>query len=306
MPFYPLLILWIGSLLEGHFLAASLLIATVAWFGAFLALYRVVEKLSPVADAPRWALLAACRTPISFFLVAGYTEALFLWFTLSALLAALEKRWGRLVVWSVLAVVTRHQGLLLSLLVLPFVFGAIIAWVRAGKARDGFSALASRVAGPLAAALAGPVVYLGWLLILGAVLHEPFPWEPLGSTKGWNLHFTWPGLGVMTDLVALAHPTQVAQQGAGVLSLALDVGAADAAGLAALSGGGVVRGADQSRVGGCDRQRGALFVGAAAADIAGGEWLARSGRALRMAWMGVGTALLLFCTWAFVLWFCVS
>ncbi|HEY7126439.1 MAG TPA: mannosyltransferase family protein [Ktedonobacterales bacterium] len=229
LPLYPLLIRGLGTLLGGHFLAAALLISTLASFGALLCLYRLAEKLSQAPQVAPWTVLAAVLLPVSFFLMAGYTEALFLWLTFGALLAWMEGRWGRFAALAVLATLTRHQGVLLSLLVAPLCLRAL--WELLQKRSAGVAGAASgatlRVLGKaLGAGLAGPLAYLGWVLVVGLLLSAPLPWEPLAASNGWNLHYTWPGAGIVADLVMLTQPALALRLGLGLSTLLLDALAA--------------------------------------------------------------------------------
>lgn len=229
LPLYPLLIRVVGTLLGGHFLVAALLISTLASFGALLCLYRLAEKLSQVHQAAPWTVLAAVLLPVSFFLMAGYTEALFLWLTFGALLAWMEGRWGRFALLAALATLTRHQGVLLSLLVAPLCLRALWEMLqkRSAGAAGAVSGAKLRVlARALAAGLAGPVAYLGWVLVVGLLLRAPLPWEPLAASNGWNLHYTWPGAGIVADLGMLAQPALALRLGLGLPTLLLDALAA--------------------------------------------------------------------------------
>lgn len=317
MPLYPALIRVVGTGLGGHFLLAALLISTLCTFGALLCLYRLAEKLSPVAGAAQWTLLAAALLPVSFFLMAGYTEALFLWLTLAALLAFLEGRWGRFAVLAVLAVLTRHQGLLLSVLALPAIAGALWGWLRADRTRSALLSVARAISKPLLAALVGPLTYLAWVLVVGLVLHAPLPWEPLSAPNGWNLHFAWPGLGVLADLSALVHrsvPTML-----GFPAVALDAAAA------LLAGAAIVAAARRLPPGlllylitcwcaavikvqsaGLTMSTARYLLLLLPLAVLPGELLARSGPALRRTWVGVGSGLLMFFLAQFVLWAWVS
>lgn len=234
LPLYPLLIRTLGTLLGGRLLAAALLISTVASFGALLCLYRLAEKLSQVPQVAPWTLLAAVLLPVSFFLMAGYTEALFLWLTFGALLAWMEGRWARFALLAVLATLTRHQGVLLALLVAPLCLRALWGLVQKGPANADRNARIRLLATAIGAGLAGPLAYLGWVLVVGLVLRAPLPWEPLAAPNGWNLHYTWPGAGMVADLGMLAQPALALQLGLGIPTLLLDALAAVLAGVALL------------------------------------------------------------------------
>lgn len=219
LPLYPLLMGFIGrTFLNDNLTAAGLLISTVCCFGVFLFLYRLSERLSTVPGTARRMVFLAAALPVSFFLVAGYTEALFLWATFGAMLAFFNRQWGRMALFAVIASLTRHQGPLLALLLVPMVLEICRRWL---FEHWSLGRVVRELRGPLLAALAGPAVYLGWALIVGWVLHQPLPWEGL---KWWNLHFSVPGTGIFADLLALAHPGR--PSALGLPGDVLDAGAA--------------------------------------------------------------------------------
>jgi hypothetical protein len=235
LPLYPLLMRGGGTLLGGHVLAAALSLSTLACFGALLCLYRLAEKLSQVPQVAPWTLLAAALLPVSFFLMAGYTEALFLWLTFGALLAWMEGRWGRFALCAVLATLTRHQGVLLALLVAPLCLRMLWKLLHRRPASKMLGAPILQLAKMLAAGLAGPLVYLGWVLVVGLVLRAPLPWEPLAASNGWDLHYAWPGAGIVADLGMLAQPALAVKLGLGLPTLLLDALAALLTGAALLA-----------------------------------------------------------------------
>ena len=234
LPLYPLLIRGLGVLLGGHLLLAALLISTIASFGALLCLYRLAEKLSQVPQVAPWTVLAAVLLPVSFFLMAGYTEAVFLWLTFGALLAWMEGRWGWFALLAALATLTRHQGILLALLAVPLCLRALWEMLRKRSARAAWGAQMRLLEKALAVGLAGPVAYLGWVLVVGLLLRAPLPWEPLAASNGWNLHYTWPGAGIVADLSMLVQPALAVRLGLGLSTLLLDALAALLTGAALL------------------------------------------------------------------------
>jgi hypothetical protein len=309
MPLYPLLVHLLGVALGGQYLAAALLISTGAAFGALLYLYRLAEKLSLTPHAAPWTLLAAALLPVSFFLMAGYTESLFLWAALGALLAFLEGRWRRMALFAVVATLTRHQGLLLSLLVVPMFVGAVLTCARQGWASACWRDAAASLWKPGLAALAGPGVYLAWLLVVGLALRAPFPWEPLAAANGWDLHSTWPGTGVIADLVALAQNAIPIPLG---LSVPLDAAAAILAGITIVFAVRRLPPGIALYIIGCwclalaKVQSAGLTISAARYLLAAlplavlpGELLARGHPALRIVWLALGSMLALFLTWEF-------
>lgn len=309
MPFYPLFMRLVGTALGGHYLLAALLISTVSTFGALLCLYRLVERFSQVEGAAGWAMLVSVLLPISFFLMAGYTEAIFLWLTFGALLAFLHNQWGRLAILAVLATLTRQQGLLLSFLVLPLFARALKAWWQKGLRLSEWRAIAQAHWKPLLAALAGPAAYLAWLLCIGLGLHAALPWQTLESTQGWGLHFTWPGAGWVADVVATARGTIPIPLG---ISVPLDATAALLVGITLVFAlrrfppGILLYFIANWCLALMKVQADGLTVGTARyllpllpLALLPGELLASGPRFLRPAWIAVSSIFLFACTWGF-------
>ncbi|MBI5029617.1 MAG: glycosyltransferase family 39 protein [Chloroflexi bacterium] len=110
-PLYPALIR-VASFLIGDSLLAALFVSNLAAIGALALLYRLSRELFPSTDARRtivyWLLF-----PTAFFLLAAYTEALFLFLTLGAFVAARQSRWVVAALFGAFAAFTRLQGVLL-------------------------------------------------------------------------------------------------------------------------------------------------------------------------------------------------
>jgi hypothetical protein len=321
MPLYPLMMRLVAPLVGGDLVAAGLLVSTVAAFFLFQALYQLAERVAPGRGLGLPTLLVAALLPTSFFLMAGYTEALFLALALWAILAALNGRWGRVALLGALAALTRQQGVALAALALP----AVGAWLRWGwerwHPRHGTTSIApganqelqapSRT--PLVSGAVPVLVYVGWVVGL-AFAHAPLPWDLLSSQRAWNLRPTWPGSGVLADAAFLVTHRPVGLAG-WLQSPALDASASLAA-LAALI-------AMARRLPpGISLYLAAVWVSAqikvAPSGLTLGEgryilellplcvlpagWLARSGTWLRLTWVVVGAAGLILYLWLFVLW----
>ena len=217
LPIYPLLIRIVSVPLGSNLIAAALLVSTIACFGWLIVLYRLVQRLGAAPNTARWTVIVMAFLPISFFMVAGYTESVFMLVSLGAILASLNRQWWRVALLALIASLTRTQGLLLSLLVVPLLFDALRGWARERWAIAGLGKTIRAIAAPVLAALAGPAAYVGWTLVL-FMQRLPLPWEPLSSVKGWDLHFTWPGEGILADLSMLTHPSMP-----GTMGLAADI-----------------------------------------------------------------------------------
>jgi hypothetical protein len=110
-PLYPFLTR-VVSIVGGDSMFAALLISNLALIGALAMLYRLGEALFDTSSARRviayWLLF-----PTAFFLMAAYTESLFLFLTLAAFDSAHRSRWIIAALFGALAALTRLQGVLL-------------------------------------------------------------------------------------------------------------------------------------------------------------------------------------------------
>jgi hypothetical protein len=316
MPLYPLLIRVVTPLTAGNAVGAALVVSTVAAFFALLALYRLAERLDTRSNLGPQTLLVALLLPVSFILMAGYTESLYLALALWAILAALDRRWRRTAILGGLAALTRQQGLLLAALAVPDAW----AWLRGTGQRLRLSyapgSPASKVPGQSIGEtlLAGSVpvlAYGGWLVIVRVVLRAPLPWDLVTAPDAWKLRYTWPGSGLLADIGLLIHPTPDL---IGMLaSAALDVSTSLAA-LATLalavrrlpSGLALYLAAMW-----CSAQIKVLPNGLTTAEgrymlellplcVVPAAWLARGGPVRRLAWLAGGTVTLTIYLWAFV------
>jgi hypothetical protein len=318
MPLYPLLIRITAPLAGGNPLAAALLLATAATFLALLALYRLAERLAPGRGLGGTTLLVAALLPLSFFLVAGYTESLFLACSLWAILAALDGRWGRMALLAALAALTRQQGVLLAILAVPAAWRALAAvWRRltpamttAGHPRQ--SSALRRGLMPLVAVAAPGVVYAAWLGALRLALHALLPWEVLTQISGWDQRFAWPGPGLIADAVWLPQWSDALITGTeldlvmAVTALALLLASLRRLPptlwlyLAALWCAAVVKVLPDGRTVSAGRYMLALLP----LCVLPAAWLAGTGKGRRLAralWVVVGVLVSLLCLWAFIL-----
>ena len=327
LPIYPLLIRGVAPLFGGNMYAAAVVVSTIACFGLLLVLYRLVQRLGAAPNTARWTVIVTAFLPISFFLMAGYTESVFLWVSLGAILASLNRQWGRMALLALIATLTRTQGLLLSLFVVPLLFAWAQKWWFSHSQKQKillcllvvpllWDALRDWVrkwrttAAPSLAALAGPAAYMGWTLAILAV-HLPSPLEPLGSAKGWGLHFTWPGEGILGDLLALAHPEAVT--GMGLQADILDAGAALLVAVLIVM---AVRRLPPALIiyavaiwclalvkvlpDGETMSAARYLLPLAPLAVLAGAWLAGRHPAFRLAWVAVACVPLMFFTWYFI------
>jgi mannosyltransferase PIG-V len=178
-PLYPLTVAGLGRVFAGHYVVAGLLISLAASLGAFYLLHLLAEERLG-ADGARRAVLYLAVFPMSLFLVALYTESLFLVLAIAAFLLAERGQW--LSAWTVtgLAMLTRIAGVALVPALL------LLAW----RSPDRRRALPGVV---IPAVLFGiyPIVLAAW---------RGDGWAFLHSQGLWHRHFSYAGpLGGIWD-----------------------------------------------------------------------------------------------------------
>jgi hypothetical protein len=120
-PLYPGLVAGLGRVLGGHYVLAGILVSLAATLAAFVLLHRLAEPWLG-ADGARRAVLYLALFPLSLFLQAVYSEALFLALALAAFLLAERARWLPAAALAGLALLTRPAAVAL----LPAL--ALLAW----------------------------------------------------------------------------------------------------------------------------------------------------------------------------------
>ncbi|HEX2027256.1 MAG TPA: hypothetical protein VHF25_04580, partial [Nitriliruptorales bacterium] len=177
-PGFPLVVGVLGRLLVGHYYLAASLVGLASAVAALAGVHRLVEEETADPDLARRALMTVAVFPSAFFLVAPYSEGLFLATSAWALVWARRGGWARAGWLAGAAALTRNVGVLL---VLPLL---LEAW---RQRREG------RHTGPAVwfAAVAGAP--------LGLMLFAGFGWlrfgTPLGTVEaqtGWEREWSLP------------------------------------------------------------------------------------------------------------------
>jgi Mannosyltransferase (PIG-V) len=178
-PGYPLLIRALSPLLGGHPLAAALLISNLAAFGSMVVLYFLTASELDEGAARRSVIYLAVF-PTAFFLLAPYSESLFLLLALLSLWAARRGRWAIAGLAAAGASATRSVGFLL---IIPLIAEAL--------ARRREPGLPRRLAWS-AVTLAGIGAYaLFWQVVAGDAL------APLHQQATWQREAAWPPATVL-------------------------------------------------------------------------------------------------------------
>ncbi len=111
-PLYPLGVAVLGRVLLEQYMLAAMLISNLAYIFALVYFYRLCNRLFNV-EVTRRAILLLATFPTAFFLLSGYTESLYLALVLAAFYYAEEARWWPVIILTILASLTRLQGIIL-------------------------------------------------------------------------------------------------------------------------------------------------------------------------------------------------
>jgi len=186
-PLYPILVGLLGRVLGGAYLPAALIISWVSLLGACILLGQTYQNYTDEETAQR-AVRYLLIFPTAFFLLAGYTESLFMVFLLLSWRGAKQGIWWQAGVFGLLATMTRFIGVYLL---------AAYAWMWLKAPRTEKLRIAAWLA-PI------PLTFLGWFW-LTEQLYEISPTTAV--LKFWYLETAWPWEGIITSIkVILQHP----------------------------------------------------------------------------------------------------
>jgi hypothetical protein len=120
--YYPLYASLVGAVTRGltqDYVVGGLLVSTLATAGTLVLLYLIADQLRG-RETARLSVLVMAAYPTAFFLMAPFTESLFICLTLAAFLAAYRGRWWLAGPPAMLASLARGPGMLT---------GAALAWL---------------------------------------------------------------------------------------------------------------------------------------------------------------------------------
>jgi hypothetical protein len=178
-PLYPALVGLVGRIVLGHYVLAGIVVSLAASLAAFLLFHDLAEtKLG--AEGARRAVLYLAVFPMTLFLQAVYSEAVFLLLTVGAFVLAERRRFTPAGLVTGLALLTRPAAFAL----LPAL--ALIAWRSPERGR----ALASLTTAPL--------LFCAYPLFLWADRGDPFAFARAEDV--WTRHVSYAGpLGGLWD-----------------------------------------------------------------------------------------------------------
>ena len=213
-PGYPLLMATLAPVVGGNVTLAGLLVSFVAGAVAAALLWRLVAddaRGGPVAA--RRAVLLLALAPGGFFLVAVYTEALFLALALGAWLLAGRRHWWWAGALAALASGVRVNGLFLAA---GLVVMYAVQWHRDGRPRPRWDVLA----------LALPVVGVGAFMVhLHSLTGSWNAWRE-AEHRGWDRSTATPWRGLATawqSLLDSPNAWLAASRAADILAVLLGV-----------------------------------------------------------------------------------
>jgi len=176
-PLYPFLIKLVGFIFKPTIVAA-LFVSNVFFILALFLLYIYVQDIFEEEIAKK-TLFFAVIFPTSFYFVAGYTESIFLFFSVTVFLLIKKKKWLWAGIISALAALTRVQGILL---VIPIFIEFWFEYFPKRDFKSIFTHIFSCSYAPLAYGLYSLYVFYG--------LRLNWPWVTLSNH--WDQHFGWP------------------------------------------------------------------------------------------------------------------
>ena len=193
-PLYPLLIR-VFSLVFTPPVLAALIISSLATWLAFFLLYVLVTEDQNESTAKNMLFLYVVY-PVSFFLVAGYTESLFLALVIGSFLLARKKAWVLAGILAALATLTRNQGIVLS---------AVLLWEGILQYKEEKGLRVSEIIKILFSAALPALTFGAFALYIHNGLNAGWPWNTLGTLWGQYTGFPWEGVtGNFKQLSTLA------------------------------------------------------------------------------------------------------
>lgn len=192
-PLFPAAVRLVGTITALPYPVAGMIVSGGSYVAAIAGLLRIVGTSHGERIARRTAILLSIF-PSAFFLLAPFSEALYLAAVLWSLVLATERRWRLAIVCASLAGLTRPQGLLLAI---PIAWEALVAFRetrRADGARVGLQVGLSGLAvlapiaafvgfGLVARSMTGETPYDAQSLWGGTEFHPP--WAVVAASAGW-------------------------------------------------------------------------------------------------------------------------
>jgi hypothetical protein len=178
-PLYPLLMRVGSYFFNGNTLASGLFISSIAFLGCLIAFFFLARQELPEEKDALRAVTYLAIFPTAFFLIAAYSESVFLLAVILSLLFARKNKWGYAGLFGGLASLARIPG---ALMAIPLAWAAWEAW----KNGDRRGWLAPILAG--LGSLAYPLyTWMGFNLPPTAILDALNARGGHLALPGWNL-----------------------------------------------------------------------------------------------------------------------
>lgn len=190
-PLYPWLMRGANAITGGNLLFLGLLISNGCALAALLLFYEEGKILFASEHAAQYALMLIFIYPFGFFLVAAYTESLFLLLALLTLRLGRQEHWGWAAFTASLATLTRFQGVTLSAVLmgqylsLAWSHGLLLRWPQREAWKD--IARAAFLGAIPFGTLAGYSVF---------VFVRTAQWPAQVLWNNWHIKMVWPWQGV--------------------------------------------------------------------------------------------------------------
>jgi hypothetical protein len=173
---------WIGDGLGGQSLVAGILIANIAFLLGLVALYRLMISETADDQAATWVVIFLASFPTAFFLLAAYTEALFLLGAILTLFSVRQKHWWQAGLWGTVVALTRLPG---ALIIVPVAYAAWEAWRSDHDRRGSFAVMLILIGAAIFP------LYVWWGMNLP-------PWTPLLTQNARYVgNLTLPGINLI-------------------------------------------------------------------------------------------------------------
>lgn len=184
-PLYPLLMRFLGTLLNGNTLLAGLILSNIFGLSATVALYELMIYEFKAIKMARRATFYLLSFPTAFFIFAAYTESLFLLGAILTLLYLRQEKWLLAGIWGAIAALSRLPG---ALMLIPALYTAWAVWRKTRELRPWLA--------PLITALGAAIFPLYTWLGLGLS-----PFAPLTTqTSRFHGGLTVPGWNILMAL----------------------------------------------------------------------------------------------------------
>lgn len=194
-PLFPAAVRLVGTITALPYPVAGMIVSGGSYVAAVAGLMRLVGASHGERIGRRTALLLSIF-PSAFFLLAPFSEALFLATSVWSIVLARQRRWPLAILCAALAGLTRPQGLLLAV---PIAWEAVVAFREARRA-DGARVAWTPVGLSGLAALAPIAAFVGFGLVARSITGET-PYDAQSLWGGTEFHPPWAVVAASTGWI---------------------------------------------------------------------------------------------------------